>query len=647
MSWTLNLPCDRWGLLVCRSKVLAALCLSAASLFAASDLLAQTPGPFAIEVVDRATGRGVPLVVLETVGGQQFVTDSSGLVAVVEPDLMGQAVYFHIRSHGYEVEADGFGFRGKRLDVSPGGSVRIELDRINIAQRLYRVTGSGIYRDTQLLGREPPIRQPRTAPQVVGCDSTLATVYRDRIHWFWGDTNRMAYPLGNFHMTGATSRLPDHGGLDPAEGIELEYFTDGSAFVRPMARMPGDGPTWLGAVTVLPDAQGNERLVAHYVKIRNQLEVYRWGMCQWDDDRQQFEHVKAFDGLPPAGHGQDHAFRYGDAGGTDYVYFSNPLPLVRVKADLLSYSDPGEYERFTCLQPGTRLEDRRLDRDEHGRLHYTWKSDAPLVTPQDEAKLLREKQIEPEEALYRLCDPETLRPIIPHRGSVYWNEFRRRWVAIFGEQAGETSFLGEIWYAEADAPTGPWRYARKIVTHDRYSFYNPKHHPFFDQQDGRLIYFEGTYTHSFSGNPERTPRYDYNQVMYRLDLEDDRLRLPVAVYDVSQRRRGRRFATQAPGRPIAFFALDRPGPEAVAIVEREAAGTRVLRALPVDADTEDAPAALFYALPADMEQPPAAAKPLYEFVHEASGRRVYTMDGEWDEAGYRRSEPPLCLVWML
>ena len=54
-----------------------------------------------------------------------------------------------------------------------------------------------------------------------------------------------------------------------------------------------------------------------------------------------------------------------------------------------------------------------------------------------------------------------------------------------------SSFLGEVWYAEADAPLGPWVYARKIVTHDDYSFYNPKHHPMFDQDGGRVIYLRG------------------------------------------------------------------------------------------------------------------------------------------------------------
>lgn len=86
--------------------------------------------------------------------------------------------------------------------------------------------------------------------------------------------------------------------------------------------------------------------------------------------------------------------------------------------------------------------------------------------------------------------------------------------------------LGEVWYAEASTPQGPWKHPRKIVSHNRYSFYNPAHHAEFDRDGGRLIYFEGTYTHAFSGNDHPTPRYDYNQIMYRLDLDHPRLALP-------------------------------------------------------------------------------------------------------------------------
>ncbi len=38
-----------------------------------------------------------------------------------------------------------------------------------------------------------------------------------------------------------------------------------------------------------------------------------------------------------------------------------------------------------------------------------------------------------------------------------------------------------------------------------------------------MIYLEGTYTDSFTNAPEKTPRYTYNQVMYRLQLDDPRL----------------------------------------------------------------------------------------------------------------------------
>ena len=104
-------------------------------------------------------------------------------------------------------------------------------------------------------------------------------------------------------------------------------------------------------------------------------------------------------------------------------------------------------------------------------------------------------------------------------------------------QSMGASMLGEIYYAESEKPEGPWTWAKKIVTHhhevpgtfgprsEDMDFYNPTQHPYYDQEGGRIIYFEGTYTHSFSGNPERTPRYEYNQMMYRLDLSDPRLKL--------------------------------------------------------------------------------------------------------------------------
>ena len=61
-------------------------CGCAAAPVRAADAAAVEPGAgpghyFAIQVVDEQTGRGVPLVELETVHHLRFVTDSAGRVA--------------------------------------------------------------------------------------------------------------------------------------------------------------------------------------------------------------------------------------------------------------------------------------------------------------------------------------------------------------------------------------------------------------------------------------------------------------------------------------------------------------------------------------------------------------------------------------
>ena len=593
---------------------------------------------FAIEIVDDDTGRGVPLVELETTNHVRFVTDSHGLIAIAEPDLMSRTVYFMIASHGYQYSKDGFGFRGQALKLEPGGKATLKIKRINVAERLYRTTGSGIYRDTVLLGRKAPIDHPLLNGDVVGCDSVMAAIYQGKLHWFWGDTSRPHYPLGgNFHITGATSLLPKDGGLDPGAGVNFAYFVGADGGVRPTAEMPGEGPTWTGAVTVFKDSDGREQLFACYVKIRNQLETYEWGFVVWNDKQQQFEQVNSFDKKPPMFlEPQIHTFMRREEDGADYIYFANPLPLTRVKADPAAFVDPKRYEGFTCLKVGTLPADRQLDRDATGRLRYSWQVNTPPLTQKDQQLLIAAKAMQQEEALIALRDIETGKEFQAHRGSVYWNEYRQRWILICAELNGSSSHLGEIWYAEADEPIGPWVYARKVVTHDKYSFYNPKQHPFFDQDRGRTIYFEGTYTQAFSGNPQATPRYDYNQIMYKLDLSNQALNLPVAFYDMADSGDNPPFAARQLKRSVAFFALERPAENTVPFVW--------------DGKTLKAAAnanALFHAIPADAKTPANLTTLLYEFVEEKSGQRHYSTNREHARPGYRRSAEPLCRVWIM
>ena len=91
------------------------------------------------------------------------------------------------------------------------------------------------------------------------------------------------------------------------------------------------------------------------------------------------------------------------------------------------------------------------------------------------------------------------------------------------ESFGKPSSFGELWYAEAENPLGPWGPAIKILSHENYTFYNPRIHPEFTEPDSPVLLFEGTYTMQFANKPAITPRYDYNQILYRLDLDDPAL----------------------------------------------------------------------------------------------------------------------------
>ena len=483
-------------------------------------LFAALPGLFQIQVVDEQTGRGVPLVELRTTQQQRFVTDSAGYVAVREPELLGQTVFFSVSSHGYEFPKDGFGFRGQQIKIESGGEATLKIKRLNIAERLYRVTGAGIYADSVLLGKQTPIQQPLLNAQVSGSDSVVTAVYRGKLHWFWGDTNRLKYPLGLYHVPGATSRLPQEGGLDPAVGVNLDYFVAEDGFAKAMCKMSGDGPTWIGGVTVLRDDNRRERMFCGYVKVRNMLDVYERGIAEFDDERREFVQSQRIDKdvpLYPDGHPVLHK-----VDGVEYVYFTEASAVMRVRATMAAFRDLSHYEGFSCLVLGGREKSAQVERDSAGNVVWSWKRDTAPIRWTLQEKLLKSGQLKPNEAWLKLTDADSGKPVIAHAGSVTWNEHRRCWISIFTQHFG-SSLLGEICYSEADAPEGPWLKAKKIVTHDKYSFYNPKQHPQFAQDGARIVYFEGTYTHTFSGNPEQTPKYDYNQIMYRLDLADLRL----------------------------------------------------------------------------------------------------------------------------
>lgn len=483
------------------------------------------PDWFGIQVVDRASGRGVPLIRLTTVNNIVLVTDSAGWVAFQEPGLMNREVFFRVAGHGYTCPQDGFGYSGVRLNVQPGQTARIEVDRTNLAERLYRITGQGIYRDSGLLGLPVPLAQPDLPGGVLGQDTVQAAVYGDRIYWFWGDTNRAGYPLGNFRTSGAVSRLPDQGGLPAETGIDLDYFVGETGFTRPMAPVEGPGMVWINGLFVL-ESDGRQQMYARFSRRKSLAEQIEHGLVRFADSDQTFHPLARF---------ADSARLYPRGQATvvgEHVYFATPFPTVRVVASAEAIVDPAGYEAWTCLAPGTGYLGRRssVERDEEGQVVWGWKRDTSAITSRQERALVDAGLLQPAETRIRISESEPFDPQAPspelHSGSVRWNPWRNRWVMIGLQVGGEHSFLGDVWFAESDQLTGPWLNARRVAVHHNYSFYNPAHHDFLDQREGRDIFFQGTYVTTFSAAKQPTPRYDYNQIMYRLSLDDPALQLP-------------------------------------------------------------------------------------------------------------------------
>lgn len=502
----------RLTILVCQSALLV-------TLGSAPALANERPVPFGIQIVDEQTGRGVPLVELKTVSNVLFVSDSAGWVAIDDPSLLGRKVYFGVSSHGYEFAADGFGFRGRAIDLPPGGTTTLKIKRLNKAERLYRVGGEGVYRDSVILGKPTPIKEPLLNAHVTGQDSVQLATYQGKHWWFWGDTNRQAYPLGQFFTSGATSELPGKGGLPADVGVDLTYRIGKDGFSRGLFEREGQKLFWIDGVFVVKDKAGKERMLAAVALMQSLEKMLERRLVELDDTTQMFRTIRP---LPITGPGRPHGHAFpAEIDGKSYIYFADPLANVRVPATYEAAIDPANYEVFTCVPSGVSAIDAntKLDRDASGRLVWVWRTNAMLLNRDEIEKLEKIGKLRKDERYLQPADAATGKPITLHAGSTNWNAYRKKWVMIANQFAGGTSMLGEVYYLEADKPEGPWPTATKVVTHDRYSLYNPKHHVEFDQDGGRFIYFEGTYSSTFERKADITPRYDYNQVMYRLDLK--------------------------------------------------------------------------------------------------------------------------------
>lgn len=438
----------------------------------------QGAAPCRIQVIEKGSGWPVPLVELRTTHGLSFFTDNAGIVAIDAPDLLGREVFFHVSSDGYEVPKDGFGFRGVRLEPTAGGKLKIEVQRTMVARRVGRITGAGLFAESQRTGQDLDWKESG----VFGCDSVQTVLHENQRYWVWGDTTLPKYPLGLFDSLGAISTALPFDRLEPPLRPALDFFRDTKGQLRGVTPFPGEGPTWATAMVSLPDDKGRHHLVCSYMKIRGDMDAYEWGLGVWNESKKQFERAKVLwshsrEHPTPPMLPQGHAVPWTDKNGKQWVLFCHPFPTLKCPATFEAWQDPSKWE---ALQPQTELQS--ADKQE-------------IVRPHNGV----------------------------HCGGMAWNAWRGKWITVFQQAGGKPSFLGELWYAESDQPTGPWGPAVKVLTHQHYTFYNPCLHPDFSSSNAPTLFFEGTYTRSFSSAPAPTPRYDYNQILYRLDLDDPRL----------------------------------------------------------------------------------------------------------------------------
>jgi hypothetical protein len=463
--------------LTARLYLLAALAIAQENEFAASlspTAAAEPPPACCMMVVEKESRWPVPLVELRTIHQVRFVTDNAGRIAFDLPELMGRETWFDVSGDGYQVPADGFGKRGVRVTPERGATITIEVNRTSIAKCLGRITGAGLFGESQKLRLEADWAESG----VLGCDSVQNAVHDGRLFWAWGDTSIARYPLGIFDMTSATTAARPLEKFEPPLRLKFNYFADDAGRPRGVAKMPGPGPTWLSGYVSLPDKTGASRLVATYMKIEQPMEPYEAGLCVWSDRAANFEHLRTVwtksetaPKHPPMPQG--HPVVVDGDDGKKWVLFGDPFPKLRCRATFEAWQDPASWEKLA-----------------------------------------------PPESVRSWPDGKAIKA---SSGSIAWNAYRKRWVTIFMQVFGAPSAFGEIWYAEADSAYGPWGPAVKVLSHKNYAFYNPRLHSEFTPADSPILLFEGTHSQTFANHPEPTPRYDYNQILYRLDLDDRKL----------------------------------------------------------------------------------------------------------------------------
>lgn len=497
----------------------------------------KTFKPFVIHVTDKASGRGIPLAELSLENGLRLISDNDGFITLFAPDLLGLSVRFKVSGHGYSTgKKDFWGDESLSVTISEGGFHELELSRLQPAERLYRITGAGRFNHTILSGRQPSFLGRASLPgQVIGQDSLICLPWNNQIWNFYGDT--LGLKGFNFSAACATIPLPEKNEYDPELGIPLKYMVDESGFARKMIETGKKGFTWIEYVVPVKfgTSRMKESLIAKYVLHSSLEKVEESGFAVFNQGRGNFSIIKRFKSARP--HKCTHPFPVDFNGKKQFFLFpwemtSTGLSKLMDEKQHLFYSPlievAGERNHHSDDTFSWENRNYKIRRDKFGKAAYEWQPGSLAVSTKVQSELLKQKLLRPEEALFAPIELSSGKRVYNFNGSIAFNPWKGRWIMI-----NQGNKAGEIIYSEADTPTGPWSFARKVSWFKNYNLYNPVLHPWFFKDNGRVILFEGTYTNYFSASPGKSPEADYNQVMFRLDLSQSQLIMPIPIYRVN------------------------------------------------------------------------------------------------------------------
>jgi hypothetical protein len=336
---------------------------------------------FRIKFVDAHTRRGIPMVLARSSHYLEQYSDSAGNIAFLEPGMMNRPVWFSILTDGYNFSASDqpasshahqalFPYdSGVTLTTTPGTTATVLLNRTQIAERVYRLTGAGLYRDTLLtqdLSEIPASAAPRASEDThsgsTAQDSLQIAIFKRKVLWLFGDTacaqsSREANCFGSgMFSVGAHSCVPGGAGCadKPDEPPSLQYYGNSTVFPprpHPMAPIaPLNQNTWVSAFVTIDPGTPSESLFGHYYKNPGDGQGSgSEGIARWDETRSQLVQQAVWPpGLPSGLEGAHTIQLLSPADCTlGYAYFVNGAVSLRVRATAQAVSNPHAYERLS------------------------------------------------------------------------------------------------------------------------------------------------------------------------------------------------------------------------------------------------------------------------------------------------------------